>query len=187
MFLVLLASGVTQQSGSTIAAATKLETAGKSCTPNHLRVIPTHGLAVTGTNFFLVALENVSKSSCTLKGYPKLKMLDKAGKTIASRISPLAPDAGKNTKKVTLITVKPGWQALFALSYPNSTYFPAASCPVSDLVQIRIPNMKSSIVLKWRIRPYGGKSTTTPDCGQVNVSFVYGPYHLSKSQLNASG
>lgn len=186
MFLLVLASGVMQLSGSNIAAATRPETAGRPCTPNHLRAIPSEGLAATGTNAFLVVLENVSSSSCTLEGYPQLKMLDKAGKTIASRISRLAPNAGKNTTKVTLITVKSGWQGLFALSYPNSTDYPPASCPVSDRVEIHIPNMKESIVIKWRIRPYGGKSGTTPDCGQVSVSFIYGPYHLSKSQFNGS-
>jgi len=184
VFLLVLASGVTQLSGSNIAAATKPEVAGKPCTPNHLRAIPVHGLATTGTNYFLVVLENVASSGCTLEGYPHLKMLDKAGKTIVSRISHLAPSAGKNTTKVTLITLKPGWQGLFALSYPNSTYYPRSSCPVSDRVEIHIPNMKDSIVIKWRIRPYGGKSGTSPHCGQVSVSFVYGPYHLNNSQFN---
>jgi hypothetical protein len=184
MFLLMLVSGVMQLSASNVAAATKPEIAGKPCAPNDLRAIPVAGLAPTGTSYFLVVLENVSSSSCTLEGYPQLKMLDKSGKTIASRISHLAPSAGKNTTEVTLISVKPGWQGLFALSYPNSIGHPSASCPVSDRVEIRIRNMKESIVVKWRIRPYGGKPDTTPDCGQLRVSFVYGPYHLSKSQIN---
>lgn len=186
MFLLVLVSGVTQLSGSNIAAAAKPDVAGKPCTPNQLRAMPVAGLAPTGTSYFLVVLENVSRSRCTLEGYPNLKMLDRAGKSIASRISHRAPPVGKNSKEVTLITIKPGWQGLFALSYPNSTDYPRASCPVSDRVAIRIPNMKESVVIKWRIRPYGGKLEATPDCGQVSVSFVYGPFHLSKSQFNGS-
>jgi hypothetical protein len=181
MFLLLFVSGVMQLSVSTIAAATKPEVARKPCTATQLRAIPDAGLAPTGTSYFLVVLENVSSSSCTLEGYPQVKMLDRSGKTIASRISHLAPSPGKNTTKVTLITVKPGWQGLFALSYPNSTNYPSASCPVSDRVAFRVRNMKESIVIKWRIQPYGGKPDTILDCGQVGVSFVYGPYHLSGS------
>jgi hypothetical protein len=186
MVLLIFVSGGMQLSGSTIASATKSEIAVKPCTPNQLRAIPDAGLAPTGTSYFLVVLENVSGSSCTLLGYPRIQMLGKAGNTIASRISHLAPSEGKNSTEVTLITVKPGWQGLFAFSYPNSTDYPRTSCPVADRVEIHIRNMKEPLVVKWRIRPYGGKSDTTPDCGHVGVSFVYGPYHRSTSQFVGS-
>lgn len=148
MFVLMLVSGALQLLASNTAAAARPEISGKPCTPENLRAIPDEGLAPTGTNYFLVVLENVSSSHCTLEGYPRVKMLDKAGKTIASRISHRAPTAGKNSKEMTFLTVLPGWQGLFDLSYPNSTDYPAASCPVSDRVEIHIPSMKGSIAIK---------------------------------------
>jgi hypothetical protein len=185
MVVLALSSGV--MATAKVAAATKPKNPGLACTPNHLRAITYPALTQTGTTGYAVALHNVSNSTCTLEGYPQLKMLDAAGKAIPTRVTHGAAFTGANAgqeRRVTLITVKPGWSALFAGSYPNSTNYPPAACPISDRVEIHIPNMKEPIVVKWRIQPYGGKTGAPPHCGQVSVSYVYGPYRLTKSQLN---
>ena len=181
--MLALGSGVIQYVGSSIAAGAKPRIAVQPCTPNLLKAMPIGALAPLGTSEYLVALENVSTSNCALEGYPQLRMFDEAAKAIPIRVAHRGAFAGRNATGVTLITVKPGWSGLFALSYPNSTDYPPASCPVSNRVEIRIPNMKEPIATKWRIRPYGGKSGTTPVCGEVSVSYVYGPQRLTKSQL----
>jgi len=111
-------------------------------------------------------------------------MLDAAGKAIPTRATHGAAFGGANESKVALITVKPGWSGLFSLLYRNSPDYPPAACPISEHVEIHIPNMKKPIVVKWRIQPYGGKAGAPPHCGQVSVSYVYGPTRLPKSQLN---
>jgi hypothetical protein len=184
MLVLALGSGAMQLPGVNVAAATKPKTAGQLCTANHLRVIPHSAFAVWGTEAFLVVLENVSKSNCTLEGYPQLRMLDVGGKSIATRVAHGSAFGSANFTGVTLISVKPGWSGLFGLTYPNSIDYPPATCPISDHVKIHIPNMKESIILKWRIQPYGGKTGVTPRCGEISVSFIYGPYRLTKSQLN---
>lgn len=60
-------------------------------------------LAVTGENASLVALENVSKVSCTLKGYPTLRMLDAGGNFIAARVTHTITSGAK------LFPVPPLW------------------------------------------------------------------------------
>jgi hypothetical protein len=178
-------SGVIQLPGFNVEAATKPKTAGISCAPNQLSAKPVEALAPFGTNGYLVSLENVSKSSCTLEGYPQLQMLNAGGKSITTRVTHRGGFAGANATGVTVVTVKPGWSGLFALTYPNSSgYVAAATCPISDHVEIHVPDMKESLIFKWRIRPYGGKSAATSHCGDISVSFVYGPYRLIKSQLN---
>jgi hypothetical protein len=171
--------------GLNVEAATKPKTAGVSCTPNQLSVKPVGALAQFGTNGYLVSLENISKSSCTLEGYPQLRMFGAGGKSITTRVTHRGGFAGANATGVTLVSVKPGWSGLIALTYPNSSgYDASATCPISDHVEIHVSDMKESLIFKWRIRPYGGKSAATPHCGEISVSFVYGPYRLTKSQLN---
>ena len=117
-------SGVIQLPGLTVEAATKPKTAGVSYTPNQLSVKPIEALAPVDTMSYLVSLGNVSKSSCTLEGYPQLRMLDAGGKSIATRVTHRSAIAGANATRVTLVTVKPGWSGLFGLTYPNSLLVP---------------------------------------------------------------
>jgi hypothetical protein len=185
VLVFVFGSGVIQLHGLNVGAATKLKTAVVSCTPNQLSVKPVGALVPNGTNGYLVSLENVSKSSCTLEGYPQLQMLDAGGKSIMTRVTHRGGFAGANATGVTLVTVKPGWLGLFALTYPNSSGHNAtATCPISDHVEIHVPDMKESLIFEWRIRPYGDKSAATTHCGEISVSFVYGPYRLTKSQHN---
>lgn len=178
-------SGVIQFPGLNVGAATKPKTDGVPCIPNQLSIKPEGALNPSGTNGYLVSLENVSKSSCTLEGYPQLRLLDAGGKSITTRDTHRDGFAGADATGVTLVTVRPGWSGLFAVTYPNSSgYDTTATCPISDHVEVHVPNMKEPLIFKWRIRPYGGKSFATPHCGEISVSFVYGPYRLAKSQLN---
>lgn len=84
-----------------------------------------------------------------------------------------------------LVTVKPDWSGLIEVTYPTWVDYPPATCPISDHVVIHIPNMKEPIIFKWRIQPYGRKSTGTPHCGEIGLSFVFGPYRLPKSHQGA--
>jgi hypothetical protein len=177
-----LVTGLMELATLSVAGATKPKT-GLPCAPIDLRAIPLGVLAPNGTSGYLVALKNVSNSSCVLEGYPQFRMLNKAGRAIATLVTHSgAPRYGASASRAALITVKPGWSSLLSVSYLNSTNYPPATCPSSNRVEIEIPNMKEPIVFKWRIQPYGGKIGATPHCGEVSVSFVYGPmYRLPDS------
>ena len=165
------------------ASALKTQTAAQSCKVSQLSVKPMEGLATQGTKYYLVSLKNVSSTSCTLKGYPQLRMLDAAGKSIATLVIHRGAFGGAKATGVTLVTIKPGWSALFSLAYPDSIDYTRATCPISDHVEILVPNMKGSVIFKWRIQPYGGATVVKLHCGEIGVSFLSGPYHLTKSQL----
>jgi hypothetical protein len=184
-FLLVIAIGpwAMQLPGSSVAAASKTQTAAQPCRVSQLSVKPKEGLAKYGTKEYLVSLKNVSTTSCTLKGYPQLRMLGAGGKIIATEVTHGSAFVGAKATGVTLVTVKPGWSALFALTYPDSIEYTPATCPISDHVEILVPNMKESVTFKWRIQPYGGATAAKLHCGEIGVSFLSGPYHLTKSQL----
>jgi hypothetical protein len=184
-FLLVVAIGpwAMQIPGANAGAASKTQTAAQPCTASQLSVKPMEGLATQGTKYYLVSLKNASTTSCTLKGYPKLRMLDAGGKYIATLITHRGAFVGAKATGVTLVTVKPGWSALFSLAFPDSIDYAPATCPISDHVEILVPNMKGSVIFKWRIQPYGGATVAKLHCGEIGVSFLSGPYHLTKSQL----
>jgi len=165
------------------ASASKTQTAAQPCKASQLSVKPIEGLAAYGTKYYLVSLKNVSSTSCTLKGYPQLRMLDAGGKSIATVVTHRGAFAGAKATGVTLVTVKPAWSALFSLMYRDSLAYAPATCPISDHVEILVPNMKESLILNWRIQPFGGATVAKLHCGEIGVSFLSGPYHLTKSQL----
>jgi hypothetical protein len=184
MVAFAISSGAMQLRGSNVTAATMPKTV-QPCAPKQLRVIPGPSLAPMGTKAYLFILENVSKDICTLEGYPTLRMLDAGGNIIAARVTHISASNTVNAATgVTLVTVKPGWSAFFDVRYPNWLDYPPATCPISDHVTIHIPDMKKSIIFKWRIQPFGHESAGTPHCGEIGVSFVFGPYRMTKSQLN---
>lgn len=182
-FILVIAIGpwAMQLSGSNVAAASKNQTASQPCTASQLSVKPIEGLSTYGTKDYLVSLKNVSSTSCALKGYPQLRMLDAGGKSIATVVTHRGDFTGAKATGVTLVTVKPGWSALFSLMYRDSLDYTPATCPISDHVEILVPNMKESIILKWRIQPFGGATVAKLHCGEIGASFLSGPYHLTKS------
>lgn len=182
LLVVAIGPWAVQLPGANAGAASKTLIAAQPCTASQLSVKPMEELATSGTKYYLVGLKNVSTTSCTLKGYPQLRMLDAAGKSIETLVSHRGAFAGAKATGVTLFTVKPGWSALFALTFPDSIDYIPATCPTSDHVEILVPNMKQSINIKWRIQPYGGASVAKVRCGEIGVSFLSGPFHLTNSE-----
>jgi hypothetical protein len=178
ILIVTLGFGVMQLPGSNIAAATKSSTISNICSATQLDVTLESAFATFFNVAYVVDLRNSSNIDCTLRGYPKLQMLNKDGWVISTQTLHRSI-FGSSSTVVKLVTVKPSWSALFDVTYPNRLRYAPASCPTSNRVEILFSDAKRSIAVRWRIRPYGGTSIAKLRCGVVRVSPFYGPFHLS--------
>jgi hypothetical protein len=118
------------------------------------------------------AFQNVSATSCTLKGYPKLLMLDAAGSAIPTHVI-----NGTSYTVVSrpddVVVLSPGAQAMFDIGYSSRTGYGTAVCPTSAQVRITPPGSDQSISLPWKLQPYGGPTIAKLRCGEITVSPVF--------------
>ena len=120
----------------------------------------------------VVSFKNISTTTCTLKGYPGLRMFDAAGQLIPTEVTdgpsyivPALPD------KVVVLTA--GSEASFDVGYSDATGYGTAECPTSSQVAVTPPDASQPITVSWRIQPYGGSTIEKLQCGQIAVSPVY--------------
>jgi hypothetical protein len=114
----------------------------------------TEDAAMGGVNTVEYAFKNKSSSSCTLIGYPRFELLDKAGKVrphgraINSRQMP--GEESKHTPQVVLIL--PGSEAGFAVYYNSGgAGYMGKPCPVTRRVGITAPGTTRRFILRDQI------------------------------------
>lgn len=124
-------------------------------------------VGVTGMGF-----KNISTTPCTLKGFPKLQMLDATGHRISTHV---LHGTSYTVQAVpgSSVMLTPGQVAKFDLMYHSATGYGRKICPTSTHVRITPPNLKKGITLNWQIQPYGGVSIQKLRCGEITVSPVY--------------
>lgn len=178
--LVFALAGCASQSDnggafSTSPSATTTSTEIPVCLSNQLTIVRGQdGVAMGHFGLDSSAFKNISTTACTLKGYPKLQMLDDAGKEIATHVI----DGTSYTVQAQpedVVTLLPGNQAKFDLGYDNSTGYGNAVCPTSAQVEITPPGSSQPITVPWKFQPYGGGSIPKLRCGEITVSPVYWP------------
>ena len=138
--------------------------------------------AMGGHDLIDYAFKNNSSSPCTLKGYPRYELLDRAGKVprhgraINSQHLP-----GNETKEPPqLITLAPGKEVGFRVYYNNGgAGHTGKPCPLSRKVQIKAPGTIRSFELPEEIR----------SCRSVLVSAVRNLFNsqLDRPQTKFSG
>ena len=143
-----------------------------SCTASQLAVDLGPDDAAMGHVGQVVSFKNISTTTCTLKGYPGLRMFDAAGQLIPTEVTdgpsyivPALPD------KVVVLTA--GSEASFDVGYSDATGYGTAECPTSSQVAVTPPDAGQPITVSWRIQPYGGSTIEKLQCGQIAVSPVY--------------
>jgi Protein of unknown function (DUF4232) len=170
---------------SSLASASATSAVAHTCTAADLAVKPISAFGVVGTRAFLISLKNISVNDCTLKGYPRLRLVGANGTSIATYTLP-GKIFGQKTV-VRLVRVKPRWSALFDVTFSTGLNYSPKTCPISEGVVVGVPMSRQTVTVKWRIRPFGGPSIEKLRCGELQVSPVYGPYLLTPSELGDSG
>jgi hypothetical protein len=125
----------------------------------------TEDAAMGGQNTIDYAFKNDSASTCTLKGYPRFELMDKAGRVRprgrAINSQQLPGDESKQPPQ--LVTIEPGKEAWFQVYYNSGgAGYVGKPCPVSRMVWISAPGTTRSFVLPAQIT----------SCRSVKVSAV---------------
>lgn len=103
--------------------------------------------AMGGVRSVPFVLTNVSKSPCTLEGYPALELLNKAG-TLVKRATKQKLD-----DPITMATIEPGKTAWFALNFnAGGAGYMGPPCPTYRQLRITMPGAKRPFLLRSEIQ-----------------------------------
>ncbi|HSN03296.1 MAG TPA: DUF4232 domain-containing protein [Acidimicrobiales bacterium] len=138
------------------------------CTSANLRVEIGIANVAMGHVSQQIRLKNISQATCTLRGYPRLQMLDAAGAALTTHLH-FGADYIVPTIAVRTVTLAPNASAGFLVGYENATGFATASCPTSHTIEIYPPHSASALSVRWHLAPYGG-SVSALNCGLLSVS-----------------
>jgi len=111
--------------------------------------------AMGGHNLIDYALRNNSSSPCTLIGYPRFELLDKAGKARrhGRAVNSQQLPGDETHEAPQLIALEPGKEAGFRVYYNNGgAGYMEKPCPLSQRVRIKAPGTRRSFVLREEIR-----------------------------------
>jgi Protein of unknown function (DUF4232) len=145
----------------------------KPCLSTQLSVVRGHLGVAMGSIGSENGFKNISSVTCSLRGYPKLQMVDGAGRAIATHVMD-GTSVTVSFVPVKTVILKPGAEAIFDLGYTDATGYGTASCPTSAQVEITPPNTSQPITVVWQLQAYGG-SAIALRCGVITVSPVYAP------------
>lgn len=131
------------------------------CVRDQLAVRANGGEGAAGTIYNAWVFTNVSKTKCTLSGYPSLHLYGKRGRPIPTTVQRDLPPGP------TAASLAPGASATFRTSYSD---VPSSSrrCPESSVMQITPPDVERSLFIP---------ATLTPCRGLVHVSAVRAGIH----------
>jgi hypothetical protein len=115
----------------------------------------TEDAAMGGHNLIDYAFKNNSSSPCTLSGYPRFELLDKAGRVRrhGRAINSQRLPGDETNQGPQLITLEPGKEAGFRVYYNNGgAGYMEKPCPLSGKVRIVPPGARRTFVLREEIR-----------------------------------
>lgn len=115
-----------------------------------------------------IRFKNRSSSTCTMRGYPTLAMLDATGAPLPTHLT-FGSDYIVPVLAVRTVTLASGGVAGFLVGYEDATGYSGVTCPTSHTINIYPPHNSHAIQVTWHLTPYGG-SVTSLHCGQLTVS-----------------
>jgi hypothetical protein len=115
-------------------AAAPAPAATKACSANGLVVWagPEPGGGAAGSAYYRIELTNLSTSTCSLNGYPKVNAVDLKGARIGAFAS------RETGQKATKVSLAPGQSASATLRIVDALNFPAEKCKVTTAAGLRI-------------------------------------------------
>lgn len=120
-----------------------------TCVRKQLAAQANGGEGAAGTIYNKWVLTNVSKTKCTLSGYPSIALYGKRGRPIATIVKRDLPPGP------AVVTLAPGGSARFLTSYsdvPSSR----RPCPASSVMQITPPGVEKSLFIPAVLGPCRG-------------------------------
>ena len=115
--------------------------------------------AMGGHNLIDYALRNNSLAPCTLIGYPRFELLDKAGKARrhGRAVNSQQLPGDETHEPPQLIALEPGKEAGFRAYYNSGgAGYMGKPCPLSRRVRIKAPGTRRSFELREEIRSCRG-------------------------------
>jgi hypothetical protein len=170
------ASSQTQSATSTSASATSTSAAPHSAGAPHTSACAGSQLALadggtegaTGHLELTVTMRNTSPSACVLRGYPRARLLNGAGRALPLRVARghgFFPDSDSRPQQVSL---RPGGSARFGLSFDtNNEYKGAHVCRTVAAAMVSTPGspghwQRVSLRSGPRIAPCGSRLVVSP-------------------------
>jgi len=135
-------------------AARASAAAAPRCTSGQLRAwLGVPGDAGAGTARYQLQLSNISRSTCTLYGYPGVSALGPHGAQLGSAAARDHTDASR------LVTLRRGATAHVVLSLTNVANFPPSTCQQRQATSLRVypPNAYRSLTIPFSFRACGKK------------------------------
>lgn len=124
--------------------------------------------AMGGVRGVTYTFTNSSQSPCTLNGYPKLELLNKAGRAIPGRhtVNKAKMFSDSDPVPPTDVTLEPGKTAIFMIYYNNGgAGYTGKPCPTYPKVRVTAPGTTKGFLLKQEIQT----------CIKVEVSSIRPP------------
>lgn len=109
------------------ACASSSRPAPAACTPAGLRVTAAFSQGSTQHAIYDLRFANVSRTACTLQGYPGVSLLT-AGNSSGRQIGSPRPVILRSPGPVTTVTLAPGQRALALLGIAETVLFTGSSC-----------------------------------------------------------
>jgi uncharacterized protein DUF4232 len=110
-----------------------------------------HPTAGAGQRFVTLVLTNVTRQTCTVRGYPGLRLLDRRNNPLPTRVVP------DRSRPVHLLVLAPGDTARSDLRWgaiPGPGEPAAGPCePNPARIAVRPPHAAHRLVLPWRFGP----------------------------------
>ena len=164
-FCVYVVQGVNRNSNSTTKKAVGSH-ATKQCTREQLSLkAGDEDAAMGGVRTVNYTFTNTSSSPCTLNGYPRLELLNKAGRAIPGRhtVNKAKMFTDSDPVPPKEVTLEPGKTAMFLIYYNNGgAGHEGKPCPSYPKVRVTAPGTTKGFVLKQDIQT----------CIKVEVSSV---------------
>jgi len=115
-----------------------------------------HSDGTAGTIYKDAVITNSGTATCTVSGYPTVKLLDSTGALLGSA-------AGQNNLYPSAtVAISPGGQAHVVLAFPDAgAYDDTTACSASSTtLQVTIPNVAIPLTTAWQDQSCPGFTTT---------------------------
>jgi hypothetical protein len=158
--ICLAATAMAQTSVQTTSYSPKNPSA--QCRGENLSVSRLSDDAGAGNRGVYFAFTNNSVSPCTLKGYPRITLLDRRGRPLRGvRVILSEGTYFQSAESAQAVTLEPGKTAWFNIAY-NVVQNTARKCPVSARIRIIAPGTRRVFTLPEEINPCQRRVTVTP-------------------------
>jgi hypothetical protein len=128
----VLASAATVAAGASLAATGRASAAPRCSTSRLVIWLDTAGNGTAGSIYYKLHLTNLSRHSCTVRGYPGVSAVNLAGRQ-------LGRSAMRETvQKPGVVTLAPGATATAVLRIVDAGNFSAASCHEVTAAGLRV-------------------------------------------------